>query len=767
MSSGSASAAGNGSAAGDGRRPRRFSERIVSWVPFGLGQRKPHHFRTMGRIAWQNRRHLPYAWKVLTRGVCDGCALGTSGLRDWTVPGTHLCMVRLELLRLNTMDALDPSRLADAGALAGLSSGGLRELGRLPVPMRRRRGERGFQPVAWDELWADVGRRWRACDPARTAMYVTSRGMTNEVYYAAQKVMRWLGSNNVDNSARLCHSPSTSGLKSTIGVAATTCSYTDWYDADLLVFLGSNPANDQPVALKYLAEARRRGARVVMLNPYREPGMERYWIPSELESALFGTRLTDLFVPVQVGGDLALLNAAQKLLVERGAIAEDFIAQATTGFETLVAELERQPLDALLATAGVTRPQAEALVDELVAADRAIFVWSMGITQHAHGGDTVRAIVNLGLLREAVGRPGTGMMPIRGHSGVQGGAEMGAYATALPGGVPIDAASAAHFSALWGFPVPPSPGLTTTEWFEAARRGELDALYCIGGNFLETLPDPGGVRAALATIPLRIHSDLVLTSQMLVEPADVVYLLPARTRYEQKDGGTETSTERRVIFSPQIDGHQVGEARSEWELLADFARAVKPQGVERLGLDSGASIRRDIARAVPAYAPIAELARQGDQFQWGGARLCEDRRFPTPDGKAHFQPVRPPQLNGVAAGGPVYRLATRRGKQFNSMIQRALDPLTGAERDHVFISPEDAARLGLATGDAVRLRSATGEFRGRAFVAPVAPGTLQGHWPEVNVLIASGVVEPSGGVPDYNAEVTIERVAGPAAKARA
>ncbi|HZM00894.1 MAG TPA: FdhF/YdeP family oxidoreductase, partial [Planctomycetota bacterium] len=747
---------------GAGRRPRRFAERIVSWVPFGLGQRKPHHYLSMARIAWQNRRHPLYAWRVLSRGVCDGCALGTSGLRDWTMPGKHLCLVRLELLHLNTMDGLDPARLADAAALGRLSSAELRALGRLPVPLRRRRGERGFTPVGWDELWADVGRRWRACDPARTAMYVTSRGMTNEAYYAAQKVMRWLGSNNVDNSARLCHSPSTSGLKSTIGVAATTCSYTDWYDADLLVFLGSNPANDQPVTTKYLAEARRRGARVVMVNPYREPGMERYWIPSDLESALFGTRLTDRFVPVQVGGDLAFLNAAQKLLIARGALAHEFIAQATTGFDELRRELEAQPLEALLAIAGVTRAQAEDFADELAAADKAIFVWSMGITQHAHGGDTVRAIVNLGLLRESVGRPGTGMMPIRGHSGVQGGAEMGCYATALPGGVPIDSDSAARFSALWGFPVPDAPGLTTTEWFQAAQRGELQALYCIGGNFLETLPDPAGVERALARIPLRIHSDLVLTTQMLVEPADTVYLLPARTRYEQQDGGTETSTERRVIFSPQIDGHQVGEARSEWELLADLARAVKPEGAGRLGLESGASIRREIAAAVPSYAPIAGLARAGDQFQWGGARLCEGRRFPTADGKARFQPVRPPQLNGVAraagggseAGGPpapTFRLATRRGKQFNSMVQAALDPLTGAERDHVFISAEDAGRLGLRTGDPLLLRSATGEFRGRAFVAPVAPGTLQGHWPEVNALIAPGVVEPTGGVPDYNA----------------
>jgi molybdopterin-dependent oxidoreductase alpha subunit len=740
---------------------RSFRARIAGLSPFGWGSTKPHHFTDMARIAWRNRDALPYAWRVLTRGVCDGCALGTSGVRDWTVPGVHVCLVRLELLRLNTMGPLDLGRLRDAAALSGLTSKELRELGRLPVPLRRRRGEPGFTPVGWDELWADVGARWRRFDPARTAMYVTSRGITNETYYAAQKVMRWLGSNNVDNSARLCHSPSTSAMKDTLGVAASTCSYTDWYDADVLVFLGSNPANDQPVAMKYVLAARRRGARVLVVNAFREPGLERYWVPSDAESALFGSQMADRFWLVRVGGDLAFLNAVARVLLARGAQASDFVAQATAGFDAWRAELDRQPMDALLAACGLSLAEVEAFADEIARADKGVLIWSMGITQHAHGGDTVRAIANLGLLREWVGRPGTGLMPIRGHSGVQGGAEMGAYATALPGGVSVDAASAAHFSALWGFPVPGRPGLTTTEWIEAAGRGELDGLYCIGGNFLETLPQPGRVAEALGRIPLRLHSDIVLTSQMLVEPADTVYLLPARTRYEQAGGGTETSTERRVIFSPHVPGHDIGEARAEFEMLAQFARAVKPQGSERLGLDDSAAIRRDIARAVPAYAGIERLARQGDQFQWGGPRLCEGRRFPRPDGKARFVPVRPPQLDLAAPEEGSFVLSTRRGKQFNSMVQRDRDPLTGADRDHIFIAPADAERMGIRQDDVLRLQSPHGTFRGRAFLADVAPGTLQGHWPEVNGLIAPGVVEPGGGVPDYNATVTLLRE-GPA-----
>ncbi len=743
------------------RRPRSFFELSHSAIPFGIGAVKPHHFRDMARIVWRNRDNLGYAWRVLNQGVCDGCALGTSGLRDWTIEGTHLCMVRLELLRLNTAGALDHGLLADAESLGRRSSKDLRELGRLAYPMRRRRGEKGFRRVAWDELWSDVGERWRAFDPDKTFLYLTSRGITNEVYYTAQKVMRFLGSPNVDNSARLCHSPSTAGLKTTLGVAATTCSYKDWFDADLIVFFGSNPANDQPVTLKYLNEARKRGTRVLMVNAYREPGMQRYWIPSEAESALFGTNITDRTFLVKVGGDLAFVNAVQKTLIERGWIKQEFLDAATTGFEALRASLDAQPMEALLARCGLTYEEVEAFARELAEADRGVFVWSMGITQHAHGADTIKGIVNTGLLREFVGRPGTGMMPIRGHSGVQGGAEMGAYSTALPGGKEITQDNAAAFSEMWGFDVPARQGWTTVDALEAAHEGQLQGLYCIGGNFLETMPEPDRIRRGLAKTPLRIHSDIVVTSQMLVEPADTAYLLPARTRYEQTGGGTETTTERRVIFSPHIAGHDVGEARSEWEMLLDFARAVRPADYGKIHFVTAAAIRDDIARAAPAYRGIEKLAKQGDQFQWGGERLCAERNFPTSDGKAHFQPVKPADL-GVEPPADTFLLATRRGKQFNSMVQQRRDPLTGADRDHIFVAASDAVRLGLRPDEAIVVRNELGAYHGRVFVADVAPGTVQGHWPEVQPLIPHGRVDPLGGVPDYNARVRLEKATGPA-----
>jgi molybdopterin-dependent oxidoreductase alpha subunit len=710
----------------------------------------------MLRVLWQNRDNLPWAWKVLNEGVCDGCALGTSGLRDWTIDdGRHLCLVRLELLRLNTMGACAPDTTRDAGALAQLSSQALRNLGRIAHPLRRRRGEAGFTRVSFADVWKELGPRWRNLDPARTACFVTSRGVTNETYWMAQKVWRFLGSANVDNSARMCHAPSSNALKKAIGVAATTCSYRDWHESDLIVFLGSNPANDQPVSMKYLAEAKRRGARVAMINAYREPSMERYWVPSDPLGAMFGMKISDHTQLVNIGGDLAFLNAVQKVLLREDGVDQTFVREHTTGFDALKAALEASSLEDLAARAGTSIADIEAFAALVRSAQRGILVWSMGITQHAHGTDTIHAIANLALMRGWVGRSGTGLMPIRGHSGVQGGAEMGAYATSFPGAVSISPTEAQRLETLWGFVVPPHAGLSCVEALDAAHAGHLDALWCIGGNFLETLPDPPRVRESLERIPLRVHTDIVLTHQMLVEPADTVFVLPSATRYEQEGGGTETSTERRVIFSPELEGHRVGEARAEWRMLLELAEAVRPGAGKRLRCESSAEIRSDIARTVPYYAGIERLTKAGDQFQWGGPMLCANGHFPTPDGRGHFVAVLPPTPR--PHGPERFALATRRGKQFNSMIQSQRCQLTGAERDHIFMHADDAARLGLTADTAIDVVSATGVLRGRVFLADVTRGTLQAHWPEANVLLAHGERNKESGVPDYNSNVEVRR----------
>ncbi len=730
---------------------------LAAWMPFGLGQMKPKHFRDMARVVWQNRDNLPYAWDVVTKAVCDGCALGVAGLKDWTIPGPHLCMTRLNLLRLNTMPEMDPRLLADADALLQRPNRELRDLGRLAYPMLREYGERGFRRITWEEAYERMARRIRASDPRRVAFFLTSRGITNEVYYMAQKVARFLGTNHVDNAARLCHAASGAAMKQAIGVGASTCSYKDWFGTDLLVFFGSNPANDQPVSTKYLDGAKAEGTKVIMVNPLLEPGMKRYWVPSTARSALFGTDIADVWYPVAQGGDIAFLAGVIKILIAEGWVDRAFIDTHTAGYEALATHAAALEWPALEKQAGLPREAMHDFATRLRDAKNAVLVWSMGITQHPWGGDGVQQILNLALLRGYVGREKCGVMPIRGHSSVQGGAEMGAYATALPGSLPLTPENARALSQQYGFEIPEWQGLLTGEMVEACARGELDVFYSLGGNLLRNMPEPDYVAAALARVPLRVHQDIIVTDQMFIAPAEPgseVLLLPAKTRYEQDDGGTETSTERRVMFSPELP-RQVGEARAEWKILRELAEAVAPERAALLGCETGWLMREEIARIVPFYDGIQHLRKLGDAFQYGGPHLCEGGEFPLPEGRGRFRAVDLPDFERPAGQ---FHVSTRRGKQFNSLIYAEVDPLTGAPREAVFMNEEDAAALHLVNGDRIALVNDLGRYEGSVFLAPLAPGNLQVHWPEGNVIIRRDRQDRMSGVPDYNALVRIEKL---------
>jgi molybdopterin-dependent oxidoreductase alpha subunit len=734
----------------------------VGLMPNGIGQVKPNHYAEILKALWRNRGELPFAFRILTKGVCDGCALGTTGIHDFTMDGVHLCMIRLDLMRLNTMPALDLECLRDAKKLGRASAAELRNLGRLPYPMIRHRGDSGFTRINWDEAITVIGTRFGQINPKRMAFYLTSRGLTNEVYYVAQKAARFLGTNNVDNSSRICHAPSTVALKQALGVSASTCSYKDWIGTDLIVLFGSNTPNNQPVTTKYIYQAKKQGTQVAVINPYREPGLERYWIPSVAESALFGTRIADAFFQVHTGGDKAFIAGVIKHLIDQGWTDEAFIADRTSGFDDLKAALGNCSWDLLEAASGSNPEEMLRFASMIAKAKSAVFVWSMGITQHRDGVANVRAIVDLALTRGFVGREKCGLMAIRGHSGVQGGAEVGAVPNQFPGGVAVDADGAQRFSGLWGFDVPASRGMNALEMIDAAHEGGLDALYQIGGNFLETLPEPDYIREAVQRIPLRVHQDIVLSPQMMVEPADTVVLLPAQTRYEQEGGGTETSTERRILFSPEIPGRRIGEALPEWEIPMKIAERARPEFAHLIHFDDAQAIRDEIAKAVPSYEGIQQLSKAGDQIQWGGERLCEKpgpdgqsvTHFPMPGGRARFSVIKIEQH----APSSKLKLSTRRGKQFNSMVHRDRDPLTGARREDVLINRQDAERIGVADGDDILLTSSAGQMRGRCFVAPIAPGNVQVHWPEGNVLIERGISDPECGIPDFNTEVEIERI---------
>ncbi len=727
---------------------------LVVAVPFGLLSRnKPRHFREMLRVLYDNRGRLGYALRILRHGVCDGCSLGPRGLRDDVLPGVHLCLSRLKLLRLNTMGPIPHELLADVARLRGLSNEALHQLGRVPYPLLRRRGERGFSRVSWQEALALTGERWRSADPDRVGVFLTSRGLTNETYYTAQKLARLAGTPHVDTCARLCHAASSVGLKETLGFAAPTLSLSDWLEAELIVIIGANLPNNQPVSTKYLRAARKRGARVVVINPFKEPALERYWIPSVPSSALFGSKLMDDYFAVRPGGDIAFMAGVLKALDELGGFDEEFVRLRTSGSEALRQQLAGLDFAELSREAGVSEAELRGFAQLYARTRRAVFVYSMGLTQYEFGVDNVRMVVSLALARGMIGRPGTGVMPIRGHSGVQGSAECGADPEKLPGPVGLEPEHLARFEAAWQAPIPHEKGLRAAELLDRSGESGLDVLYLIGGNHLETMPDRRHARRALERVKLRVHQDIVLNTSTLLDAEEAVLVLPAQTRYEQRSGGTSTSTERRIRFTPEIPGPRIAEAKPEWEIPCLIGAQLGDVVAARLRYLDTAAIRREMASLMPLYRGVEELEKKGDWVQWGGPQLGAEG-FPTPDGRAHFSPIRLPRVD-VPLGQ--FLLTSRRGKQFNSMTYGARDPLTaGATRSAILVDARDLAELGISAGERVRVTSQAGSMDAVASVGPCRRGHAQAFWPECNALLGRKY-DPASGEPDYSTAVRIER----------
>lgn len=638
------------------QRKQTWRMRLKRLAPFGLGQRdKPKHYRVALEALGENRDNLRYAWKVLSRGVCESCALGVSGFYDWTIGEPHLCLKRLDDLRKHTVEPINHKFLAGVSDVSLMTDEELRKLGRLGHPMRRRYAEPGFTRISWEDAQQRIADHIRERKGERIGFHLSAAGLSNETYYVAQKVARFFGTNNIDTGGGLTHNAARASMNHALGVGDATCSYADMWGSDLVVFFGGRPARDQPVMTNYIYGARRSGARLVSVTPELDPDMEYYWVPSITSSAAFGSRMTDDWFAIGNGqGSMAaFLYGTLRVMVEQGWCDEAFIDTFTVGFDTLRQRVEATDWPTLERLAGAERASMADFAERLHKAQKAVFVWPVGAAAHAPDAVATQMIVSLALSKGFVGRRSCGLIPIPMDASLSGAVAMGACPGAFPGNRPVNTEMARQISGHWGFAVPDEPGHSAHQMLEAAQRDRLSMLYCIGGNV--ALPGVGrhGVERAMERVRLRVHQDAILTEQMFIEPKredGEVLLLPAKSLYEQRDGGTLTSAERRVMFSPEMP-REVGETLTHWRTLLQLAHRVEPKRAMRLGCDSGEEIRAEIARVIAEYHGIQYLEKAGDAFQCGGRRLCEDWQFPTADGKAHFLAPPLPEPAGAPATG--------------------------------------------------------------------------------------------------------------------
>ncbi|MFE0452371.1 formate dehydrogenase subunit alpha [Streptomyces sp. NPDC058914] len=620
---------------------------------------------------------------------------------------------------------------------------------RLTRPLLRRDGV--LEPVGWNEALAHVAQGLRAAvdsgGPDAVAAISSARA-TNEENYLVQKFMRVvIGTNNVDNCSRLCHSPSAAGLTASFGLSGGTDTFDDVERADCLLVVGANPVEAHPVVGARLLRRVLHGARLVVADP-RAVGLAPH---------------ADVHLRPRPGTNVALFHGLAHVLLTEGLTDEEFLRERATGLPELTELLADYPPDRVATLTGVPAADLVAAARLYGRAERPAIVYGLGVTEHLHGTDGVRSLANLAILRGAVGTDrGYGVNPLRGQNNVQGASDMGALPDVLPGyGKVTDADVRSRAEDVWGVPVPPRPGLRIPDMFAAARVGDLRALWIIGEDVCATDPDSDRVVQALEACPLVVCDELFLSET--ARHADVV--LPVASWLEKE--GTFVNFDRRFQrVRPAVPAP--GHTRSDFDILRAVAEAM---GVD-LGCPAPADALAECGRLAPVYAGLSHdrLDREGsvpwpcpDPRGLGEAKLYTER-FATPDGRAHLAaaPYLPPGER-PDDDYPLILVTGRRWAHYNSgsMTRRggnlALDPI-----DFLDLHSDDADRYGLRDGQGVTVESRHGRAR---LVVRVGEQTVPGqvfcsfHFPASGVnRLTSDVADTVTSCPEY--KVTAVRVAG-------
>jgi len=705
-----------------------------------------YSLRLMKRVGFLNM------WRAMrSKNTCKTCAVGMGGqLGGMVNEGGHfpeVCKKSFQAMASDLQGAV-PDSFFETMTLPKLRAMSPRELehaGRLVRPMILREGDDRYRPIEWDEALKRTAESLRTAGPERSFFYASGRS-SNEAGFLLQLMARLHGTNYVNNCSYYCHQASGVGLGSSIGTGAGTVQLDDLENTDLYILIGANPASNHPRLMRSLMGIRRKGGNIIVINPVKELGLVNFRVPSDVRSLLFGSKIASQYVQPHVGGDLALLSGIAKFLLEQGADNRSFIDAHTEGFTDFRAELDRMSWDQIVETSGVDRETIEKIGTAYQSAENPVIGWAMGITHHIGGTNNVRAIANLALLRGAVGRRGAGLMPIRGHSNVQGMGSVGVTPT-------LKKAIIERFEQRLGLTPPASPGYDTMACMKAADRGEMDTAICLGGNLYGSNPASEFASRALAKVGLIVQMSTTLNTGHAHGIGRETILLPVLPRDEEPQPTTQESMFSYVRYSEGGKARFEG-PRSEVSILAEIGRGIFGDDgpVDWTELQSHQAIRELIADLIPAYASLSKIDETKDEFHVPG-RAVSEYRFPTPNGKAKFHALPLPEnspfahrseSNGTAESPELFRLMTIRSEgQFNTVVYDEEDIYRHVERrDVILLNEADIERLGLRIDQPVRVTGPEGEMRQirvRAF--DVRAGSALMYYPESNVLIPTDVDE--------------------------
>lgn len=644
--------------------------------------------------------------------------------------------------------------------LRGRSEYWLGMQGRLTEPVYKAAGEDHYRPVSWEEAFGVLAEKLKGLDSPDESAFYTSGRASNEAAFLYQLFVRAYGTNNLPDCSNMCHESTGWGMGQTLGVGKATVSYEDFAKADLIILMGQNPGTNHPRMLTALEEAKEAGAQIVAVNPLPEAGLRRYKNPQKVKGVIGrGTQIADQFMQIRIGGDMALLQAVSKRVLDAEAmdpgtvLDHAFLQEHCQGLEELKTHLDRLDEGAVLEATGLGVEEIDELAARYLKAERVIITWAMGLTQQKKGVATIKEVINLLLLRGNIGKPGAGASPIRGHSNVQGDRTMGVWEQMPP----------AFLDALgkeFGFEPPRDHGADAVETIHRMREGIIKVFVALGGNLVAAISDTQAAEAAMENTDMTVQISTKLNRSHTVTGKEAL-ILPTmgRTEIDIQETGPQFVSVEDTVCAVHPSWGKVAPVSpnllSEPAIISRLARAVLGEKINAdwAGFERNYDLIRDhISRVVDGCEDYnAKVRRKGGFILPNGPR--DSRTFPTPTGKAVLTVN---ELEHVERPAGTLLLQTLRSHdQFNTTIYGHNDRYRGIKKGRhvVFVNPEDLAELGFTDGQFVDVR---GEYQDgmervlrkfRIVSYPTSRGCAAAYYPEANVLVPLNHVAEGSNTP--------------------
>ena len=684
--------------------------------------------------------------KALTsKNTCKSCALGMGGQAGGMVNeiGEYpaVCNKSVQAQSTDIQPAIpdglfDRHTIADLQELTGKE---METLGRLNTPLFKAADAQAFQKIEWDEALQMVANRLGATDPARSFFYSSGRS-SNEAGFLFQLLARMYGTNNVTNCSYFCHQATGMALGSTIGTGTSTVELADLTGADLIFVIGANPASNHPRFIHKLLECRKRGGHVVVINPAKEPGLVRFASPKSARAMMIGGHdVASHYLQPKIGEDIALFKGIAKAVIEAGNLDEAFISEHTSGFEAFLEDINATSWETIVGRCGLGRQTIEDVAQIYGASRSAVFAWGMGMTHHLHGVENIEYISALALMRGMVGRPHAGLLPLRGHSNVQGVGTIGVKPV-LPQDV------MARIEEAFGITLPEVKGLDTMASLSAAHEGLIDAAVIMGGNLYSATPDTAWAREALERIGFKLFMTTTLNQGHVNGlGSGEVLILPVTARDEEWEPTTQESMFNFVRLS---DGgiHRLDKVRPESVILSDLAsRLLGDEVIDFKVFGKHSELRKAIAQVVPGMEDLATIDVAKREFHIRN-RIIHTPDFNTPDGRAHFVTHPLPH-----ADDKPFVLSTMRSEgQYNSIVYEEKDSYRGTKtRWSILMNADDMKTLGIEAEAKADVSSPNGRMEGvTVYPFGLPQGSILAYYPEANVL-TNTKVDPRSKTPAF------------------